>query len=285
MRWQATRNTASPSSSTSRTWSPTPASPPRASTCSPRWTGCWRRARSSSAAPTATGRASARRKARLHEFGVELIDVPPSTRAGKNGADMRLVIDALELCYAREHIDTFVIASGDSDFCPLAYKLRENDRAGDRPGGEGGDLAVLRQGVRRVHLPAKPPGAETSRRRRASRDGRALGAAARKAARGKGGGEQPAQVPADRPRGGGEPARARDRAAEPFAHQGDHRPQGARLRRARARLLHLLAAARGDGEGRACSSASSGRQWYVVPPDAPGPGPEDQPDEAPSEEA
>jgi hypothetical protein len=47
---------------------------------------------------------------------------------GKNSADMRLVIDALELCYAREHINTFVIASGDSDFCPLAYKLRENDR-------------------------------------------------------------------------------------------------------------------------------------------------------------
>lgn len=65
---------------------------------------------------------------RLHDFGVELIDVPPSTRAGKNGADMRLVIDALELCYAREHIDTFAVASGDSDFCPLAYKLRENNR-------------------------------------------------------------------------------------------------------------------------------------------------------------
>ena len=67
-------------------------------------------------------------KKTLHEVGFELVDVPPSTRAGKNGADMRLVIDALELCYAREHIDTFVIASGDSDFCPLAYKLRENDR-------------------------------------------------------------------------------------------------------------------------------------------------------------
>jgi uncharacterized LabA/DUF88 family protein len=65
---------------------------------------------------------------RLHDLGVELVDVPPSTRAGKNGADMRLVIDALELAYLREHIDTFVIASGDSDFCPLAYKLRENDR-------------------------------------------------------------------------------------------------------------------------------------------------------------
>ncbi|CAM3644354.1 NYN domain-containing protein [Corallococcus sp. ZKHCc1 1396] len=67
-------------------------------------------------------------KVRLHDVGVELVDVPPSTRAGKNSADMRLVIDALELCYAREQIDTFVIGSGDSDFCPLAYKLRENGR-------------------------------------------------------------------------------------------------------------------------------------------------------------
>jgi len=67
-------------------------------------------------------------KRSLHELGLELVDVHPSTRAGKNGADIRLVIDALELCYAREHIDTFVIASGDSDFCPLAYKLRENDK-------------------------------------------------------------------------------------------------------------------------------------------------------------
>ncbi|MFT3710266.1 MAG: NYN domain-containing protein [Archangium sp.] len=67
-------------------------------------------------------------KQNLHELGVELVDVPPSTRAGKNSADMRLVIDALELCYAREHIDTFVIASGDSDFVPLANKLRENDK-------------------------------------------------------------------------------------------------------------------------------------------------------------
>jgi uncharacterized LabA/DUF88 family protein len=64
----------------------------------------------------------------LHEKGVELIDVPPSTRSGKNGADIRLVVDALELCYQREHVDTFAILSGDSDFCPLAYKLRENNR-------------------------------------------------------------------------------------------------------------------------------------------------------------
>jgi uncharacterized LabA/DUF88 family protein len=67
-------------------------------------------------------------KQHLHDKGVELIDVPPSTRSGKNGADIRLVIDALELAYQREHIDVFAIASGDSDFCPLAYKLRENKR-------------------------------------------------------------------------------------------------------------------------------------------------------------
>ena len=67
-------------------------------------------------------------KENLHRLGVELVDVPSSTRAGKNAADMRLTIDALELSYAREHIDTFVIASGDSDFVPLANKLRENDK-------------------------------------------------------------------------------------------------------------------------------------------------------------
>lgn len=67
-------------------------------------------------------------KKHLHDKGVELIDVPPSTATGKNGADIRLVIDALELAYQREHMDAFAIASGDSDFCPLAYKLRENNR-------------------------------------------------------------------------------------------------------------------------------------------------------------
>jgi uncharacterized LabA/DUF88 family protein len=67
-------------------------------------------------------------KRHLHDLGVELVDVPPTATSGKNGADMRLVIDALELCHARDYIDTFVIGSGDSDFCPLAYKLRENDR-------------------------------------------------------------------------------------------------------------------------------------------------------------
>ncbi len=68
-------------------------------------------------------------RAHLHDKGVELVDVPPSTRAGKNAADIRLVIDALELAYQREHVDAFAVASGDSDFCPLAYKLREIGRS------------------------------------------------------------------------------------------------------------------------------------------------------------
>ena len=70
----------------------------------------------------------ARDKWALHHAAVELIDVPQRSQGGKNSADIRLVIDALELAYIRDHIDTFVIASGDSDFSPLVSKLRENGR-------------------------------------------------------------------------------------------------------------------------------------------------------------
>jgi len=64
----------------------------------------------------------------LHEAGLELIEIPKRKISGKNSADIRMVVDALELAYAKEHIDTFVIVSGDSDFAPLVAKLRENDR-------------------------------------------------------------------------------------------------------------------------------------------------------------
>ena len=67
-------------------------------------------------------------RAHLHDKGVELVDVPPGTRAGKNAADIRLVIDALELACQRDHADAFALASGDSVFCPLAYELREIGR-------------------------------------------------------------------------------------------------------------------------------------------------------------
>jgi uncharacterized LabA/DUF88 family protein len=65
-------------------------------------------------------------KARMHEASFELIEIPHARQSGKNSADIRMVVDALDLCYTKEHIDTFVIISGDSDFSPLVSKLREN---------------------------------------------------------------------------------------------------------------------------------------------------------------
>lgn len=67
-------------------------------------------------------------KRNLHEAGIELIEIPKRTQAGKNSADIRLCVDAMDLCYSKEHIDTFVILSGDSDFSPLVSKLKENGK-------------------------------------------------------------------------------------------------------------------------------------------------------------
>jgi len=64
----------------------------------------------------------------LHEAAFELIEVPHLRVSGKNSADIRMVVDALDLCYTKEHIDVFVIISGDSDFSPLVSKLRENNK-------------------------------------------------------------------------------------------------------------------------------------------------------------
>jgi len=62
----------------------------------------------------------------LHEAAFELIEIPHVRQSGKNSADIRMVVDALDLCYTKGHVDTFVIVSGDSDFSPLVSKLREN---------------------------------------------------------------------------------------------------------------------------------------------------------------
>jgi len=62
----------------------------------------------------------------LHETAFEMIEIPHVSQSGKNSADIRMVVDALDLCYTKQHVDTFVIASGDSDFSPLVSKLREN---------------------------------------------------------------------------------------------------------------------------------------------------------------
>jgi uncharacterized protein (TIGR00288 family) len=67
-------------------------------------------------------------KAVMHDAAFELIEIPHTRHSGKNSADIRMVVDALDLCYTKEHIDSFVIISGDSDFSPLVSKLRENNK-------------------------------------------------------------------------------------------------------------------------------------------------------------
>ena len=64
----------------------------------------------------------------MHEASFELIEIPHLRQSGKNSADIRMVVDALDLCYTKSHVDTFVIISGDSDFSPLVSKLRENNK-------------------------------------------------------------------------------------------------------------------------------------------------------------
>ena len=67
-------------------------------------------------------------KATMHAASFELIEIPHVRQSGKNSADIRMVVDALDLCYTKSHVDTFVIVSGDSDFSPLVSKLRENNK-------------------------------------------------------------------------------------------------------------------------------------------------------------
>ncbi len=64
----------------------------------------------------------------FHEQGVEMIDIPQSKASGKNSADIHMVVDALDLCHQKQHIDLFALLSGDSDFSPLVAKLKENDK-------------------------------------------------------------------------------------------------------------------------------------------------------------
>lgn len=64
----------------------------------------------------------------FHGHGIELVDIPQTRQSGKNSADIRMVVDALDLCYQKSHIDAFALLSGDSDFSPLVHKLKENDK-------------------------------------------------------------------------------------------------------------------------------------------------------------
>ncbi|MBM4197866.1 MAG: NYN domain-containing protein [Gammaproteobacteria bacterium] len=64
----------------------------------------------------------------FHQLGFEMIDIPQTKMSGKNSADIRMVVDALDLCYSKSHIDAFALLTGDSDFSPLVSKLKENDK-------------------------------------------------------------------------------------------------------------------------------------------------------------
>lgn len=125
----------------------------------------------------------------LHEAAFELIEIPGRGAAGKNSADIRMVVDALDLCYTKSHVDTFVIMSGDSDFSPLVSKLRENDKTVIGVGVKEStadlfikncdefiyydDLVRPEPAPRRRQTNAKsapPPGAETKEKRGPSPD-------------------------------------------------------------------------------------------------------------------
>ena len=67
-------------------------------------------------------------RSEMHESGIQLIEIPERSMSGKNFADVKLCVDAMDMCYAKEHVDTFAIISGDSDFTPLVGKLKENGK-------------------------------------------------------------------------------------------------------------------------------------------------------------
>ncbi len=100
-------------------------------------------------------------KAAMHEANFELIEIPHVRQSGKNSADIRLVVDALDLCYTKSHVDTFVIITGDSDFSPLVSKLRENAKQVIGVGVKQIHFRPADRQLRRIHL-LRRSGARTS---------------------------------------------------------------------------------------------------------------------------
>lgn len=118
----------------------------------------------------------------LHEAAFELIEIPHISYSGKNSADIRLVVDALDLCYAKAHVGAFVIVSGDSDFSPLVSKLRENDKRVIGVGVKNSSSKLLIDNCdefiyyddlvreRRKRVDHKPARAKTQRKAKSSAD-------------------------------------------------------------------------------------------------------------------
>ncbi len=129
-------------------------------------------------------------KASMHEAAFELIEIPHVRQSGKNSADIRMVVDALDLCYTKAHVDTFVILSGDSDFSPLVSKLRENNKMviGVRVKNSTSDLLIANcdEFIYYDDLVREEEAKRTRAARKSSaRPAGAAGAAAKKTARAK----------------------------------------------------------------------------------------------------
>ena len=88
----------------------------------------------------------------FHAQGIELIDIPQSKMSGKNSADIRMVVDALDLCYSKQHIDAFALISGDSDFSPLGFQAQGEQQARHRLRGQEFHVRFADRELRRVHL-------------------------------------------------------------------------------------------------------------------------------------
>jgi len=143
-------------------------------------------------------------KPTMHEAAFELIEIPHTRISGKNSADIRMVVDALDLCYTKEHIDTFVIVSGDSDFSPLVSKLRENAKSVIGVGVKSSTSDLLMNNCDEfifyddLVAERKPARRRSRSKPRARADAPAEGAPAENAAAGKNG-KKPEPAPQDDP--------------------------------------------------------------------------------------
>ncbi len=88
----------------------------------------------------------------FHAHGIEMVDIPRSKMSGKNSADIHMVVDAMDLCYSKQHIDYFALLSGDSDFSPLVSKLKENEKRVIGCGVKELHFGSAHIQLRRIHL-------------------------------------------------------------------------------------------------------------------------------------
>ena len=170
----------------------------------------------------------------FHAQGIELIDIPQSKASGKNSADIHMVVDALDLCYAKNHIDIFALISGDSDFSPLVSKLKENDKRVIGCGVKSSTSNLLIANCDEfIYYDDLVREAQKAGRRRRRQEGRQ-----ERARRQEAGGHRPAAE--DRPL-----ARTGLRAALGLDGQAGHPPRLSRLQRGLLRLPQLLRPAGG----------------------------------------